>query len=252
MNFTLKWRTALLACSVALTATTVNAAVVLSGTRVIYPAQEREVTLKLTNEGQTPVLVQAWIDAGDPNATPDQVKVPFTLTPPLFRLDPHKGQTLRMIYTQDPIPQDRESLFWLNALEVPPRTADSPSANALKLAIRSRIKVFLRPAGLSGKVNEAASQVQWRFVRKPAGEYVLAARNPTPYHVTFSRVSATAGGKTYTNEEGFMVAPHATIEVNIGHAAAVGNEIPSAVRYTTVNDYGAAVAGEVHTDAKEK
>jgi len=82
MNFRSKWRTALSALSITLMATTAQAAVVLSGTRVIYPAQEHEVTPKLTNEGKGPVLVQAWIDDGDLNVTLDQVKAPFTLTPP--------------------------------------------------------------------------------------------------------------------------------------------------------------------------
>ena len=78
---------------------------------MLYPADQREITLKLSNEGSGPVLVQSWIDDGDPNAAPDQVKVPFTLTPPLFRLDSKKGQTLRIIYTQEPLAKDRESLF---------------------------------------------------------------------------------------------------------------------------------------------
>jgi len=253
MNFRSKWRTALSALSITLMATTVQAAVVLSGTRVIYPAQEREVTLKLTNEGKGPVLVQAWIDEGDPNATPDQVKVPFTLTPPLFRLDTHKGQTLRIIYSQESIPQDRESLFWLNALEVPPRAmGDTVAANTLQLAIRSRIKLFLRPAGLAGAANDAPSEVQWHFVKNNDGVYALSIRNPTPYHVTFSKVSATTLGKTYVNEEGIMLAPRSTMDVSIGHVTSVGSDIPSEVHFTTVNDYGAAVAGAFHADAKQK
>jgi chaperone protein EcpD len=98
-----------------------HASVVISGTRVVYQAKEREVTVKLSNEGSSPALVQVWLDTGNPNATPDESDVPFTLTPPLFRLDPKKGQSLRLIYTQEPLPQDKESLFWLNVLEVPPR-----------------------------------------------------------------------------------------------------------------------------------
>lgn len=253
MNFRLKWRAALSTLSVALLATTANAAIVLSGTRAIYPAQEREVTLKLTNEGQGPVLVQSWIDDGNPNATPDKVKVPFTLTPPLFRLDPHKGQTLRIIYTQDTISKDRESLFWLNALEVPPRAAGSGAAeNTLQFAIRSRIKLFLRPAGLPGNANEAASKVIWSFVKKADGAYALAAHNPTPYHVTFSKVLAIAAGKKYANEEGFMVAPQGSVEVNIGQVTSIGSEAPAEVQYSAINDYGAAVEGAFRADAKKQ
>ncbi|HEY9272278.1 fimbrial biogenesis chaperone [Achromobacter sp.] len=248
MFFRFKWHAAFAALSVAVMATSANAAVVLSGTRVIYSSSQREVTLKLTNEGDGPVLVQSWIDDGDPNATPDQVKVPFTLTPPLFRLDPAKGQTLRIIHTQEPLPQDRESLFWLNALEVPPRAGFE--ANRLQIAIRSRIKLFFRPAGLPGKAGDAPDKLRWRFVRKPNGGYVLSASNPSGYYVTLSRVSVQAAGKQHVNEEGAMVAPHAATEFDFGSLTAVDSEIPSVVRYTTINDYGAAVSGEFHAGSQ--
>jgi chaperone protein EcpD len=115
-----RYRAAVTAVLLAMAAPGAFASVVLAGTRVIYPEKEREVTLKLTNEGTSPALVQAWVDDGNANATPDEAKSPFTLVPPLFRLDPKKGQTLRIIYLREPLPSDRESLFWLNVLEVPP------------------------------------------------------------------------------------------------------------------------------------
>lgn len=244
MTFRFHWRAAVAALSVCLSTTAAQAAVVLSGTRVIYPAAQREVTLKLTNEGHDPVLVQSWIDDGDPHATPDQVQVPFTLTPPLFRLDPARGQTVRIIYTQDPLPQDQESLFWLNALEVPPRVdASKRAANSLQLAVRTRIKLFFRPTGLTGSANDAASKAQWRFVKKASGEYALAIVNPTPYHITFSKVHVRTAGKEYMNEEGTMVPPKSTIELNVGHVTVVTGESPTDVHYTSINDYGAAVIG---------
>jgi chaperone protein EcpD len=221
-----------------------HASVVLNGTRVIYQAKEREVTLKLNNEGDAPALVQTWGDDGNANAQPDDAKAPFTLTPPLFRLDPKKVQTLRIIYTQEPLPQDRESVFWLNVLEVPPvasTAADAP--NSLQLAFRSRIKLFFRPAGLPGDANDAAAQVGWKFVRRAAGGCALAATNPTPYHVTFSAVAVRVGGATRRDDRGAMVAPHATVEFDLGALDAVGAEVPAEVDYTTINDYGAGVAG---------
>src|SRR5580704_15270767 len=100
-----------------------TAGVVVNGTRVVYPAAKREVTIGIHNTGETPSLVQAWLDAGDPHAKPGESKVPFVMTPPLFRLDPTKVQSLRLVYTHDPLPENRESLFWLNVLDIPPRAA---------------------------------------------------------------------------------------------------------------------------------
>ena len=95
------------------------AGVVVTGTRVIYPSNAKEVSVRLDNKGKSPVLIQSWIDSGDASATPENIQVPFILTPPINRVEPSKGQTLRLSYTGGPQPADRESVFWLNILEIP-------------------------------------------------------------------------------------------------------------------------------------
>ena len=99
-------------------ASAVRASVVIGGTRVVFPARQGEATVRLTNENDYATLVEAWIDSGDIKSTPNSANSPFLITPPLFRMDPHKDQSLRIIYTQgsQPLPADRESLFWLNVL----------------------------------------------------------------------------------------------------------------------------------------
>ncbi|AQR69939.1 molecular chaperone EcpD [Janthinobacterium sp. LM6] len=223
-----------------------HASVVIGGTRVIYRASDREVTIKLANEGNAPALVQAWLDTGNPNALPDESKVPFTLLPPLFRLDPKKGQSLRLIYTQETLPQDKESLFWLNVLEVPPRAgaaANGDSPNFLQLAFRTRIKLFFRPTGLPGKADDAAALVRWRFKRLENGRYVLEGNNPTPYHVTFSKLTAADGMASWSNDIGAMLAPGASADFDLGNAAPRA-AVPAQVDYTYINDYGAGVSGK--------
>ena len=69
------------------------AGVIINGTRVIYPAQAREVTVQLVNTGDTPALVQAWVDSGNPDQTPETSTAPFVLTPPISRLEPGRGQS---------------------------------------------------------------------------------------------------------------------------------------------------------------
>lgn len=236
-------RTAIAAFLLALVAPGTLASVVLTGTRVIYPEPEREVTLKLTNEGDSPALVQAWIDSGNPNATPEDAKSPFTLAPPLFRLDPNKGQTLRIIYLQQPLPRDRESLFWLNVLEVPPMASgDAEQQNSLQFAFRSRVKLLFRPTGLPGDAGSAPTEVTWKFMHKEDGRHVLTATNPTPYHITYTKVKATAQGAVYSNDDGAMAAPGETIEFPIDGTPAASSE-PEQVQYSFINDFGAGVDG---------
>ncbi|PWK92975.1 fimbria/pilus periplasmic chaperone [Fulvimonas soli] len=218
-----------------------RADVVISGTRVVYPGQAREVTVQLTNNGATPSLVQAWLDGGDPKVAPDQSDAPFVLTPPIFRIDPHRGQTLRLMYAGSPLPQDRESVFWLNVLEVPPVPTGEAGKNYLQLAFRSRIKVFFRPPGLQGRANEAPDRLRWRVVRAPDGRgYALQCENPTPYHVSFSRIGLAAGGREYRHDKGGMVDPMASAVFPLEGLAAA--PAPGArVAFDAINDYGANV-----------
>ena len=120
----------------------VQASVVITGTRVIYPEKQKEVTVRVNNTGTGPVVLQSWIDNGDVNARPEMLKVPFVLTPPINRVEPNKSQTLRISYTGSALPKDKESVFWLNVLEIPAKADTSSSQNYLQMAYRSRIKLF--------------------------------------------------------------------------------------------------------------
>ncbi|WP_251677901.1 fimbria/pilus periplasmic chaperone [Escherichia coli] len=64
------------------------------------------------------------------------------LPPPINRVDPGKGQTLRVTFTDLPLPTDRESVFWLNVLEIPTRYEPKSNDNYLQVAFRTRIKLF--------------------------------------------------------------------------------------------------------------
>jgi len=123
--------------------TSAFASVTIIGTRVIYPASEKEVTVRLDNRGDQPALVQAWIDNGNPNEAVDKINVPFVLLPPVFRMEANKGQTLRIVFTGANLPANKESIFWLNVLDIPPRDKSLANQNQLQMAIRSRIKLFI-------------------------------------------------------------------------------------------------------------
>ncbi|MFC4763113.1 fimbrial biogenesis chaperone [Dyella koreensis] len=216
-----------------------QASVVIGGTRVVYPAQEREVTVRLTNQGKTPVLVQAWMDSGDDKSTPDTAKVPFTLTPPIHRLDAGKGQALRMVYTKEPLPTDKESLFWLNILEVPPKAQSTGEKNLLQFAFRTRIKVFFRPGGLPGNASETSDKLVWKLVSGKDGKsYALEVSNPTPYYVNFASVGIKVGDRSIKEQGGGMVAPNenATFPIKELTALPGGN---ARAQFTVINDYGA-------------
>ncbi|KHK60408.1 hypothetical protein PI86_03710 [Burkholderia sp. A9] len=222
-----------------------TASVIISGTRVIYPAGDREITVKMDNTGKQPALVQAWIDAGDLKSRPGTVKVPFVLMPPVFRIDPAKGQTVRIVYTGDPLPQDKESVFWLNVLDIPPKVEESSSTTALQLAFRSRIKLFFRPAGLDGDGAAAAAKaIEWSIVPSDDSKgHVLRATNPSRFNITVLSARVEHDGHTFTTKDGAMIAPGASLtfasDAPLPHLPA-GTKLG----YSTINDFGSEAKWE--------
>ncbi|WP_349973421.1 fimbria/pilus periplasmic chaperone [Pseudomonas caspiana] len=218
----------------------VSANVVISGTRVVYPASEREITLKLDNVGQEPSLVQVWIDRGDPQSRPDQADAPFLLTPPIVRISAGRSQTLRITYTHDPLPTDVESVFWLNVLDVPPNPKNADS-NFIQLAYRSRIKLFYRPEQLKGYAEDAPAAVSWKLVPTANG-VVLRGSNPSAFSVSYNKTELVVAGKTYSSKGG-MIPPRGVQDFPLEEL----KSIPSGaltLRYEWINDYGSSKSVE--------
>lgn len=222
-----------------------QASVIIHGTRVVYPADQQELVVRLENKGDRPTLVQAWLDKGDRQSTPQSVQTPFTLTPPIFRVEPNQQHALRLRYTGEPIPSDRESLYWLNVLEVPPSAADAAQKNQIQLSFRTRLRVFLRPAELPYPVERAAQKLLWKLVPHAQG-FALQATNPTPYHVSLATVELSSAGKRYSKAPNkavndSLLAPGGDTKV---FALPGLNARPSGtlkVEFTAVSDFGARV-----------
>jgi chaperone protein EcpD len=214
-----------------------HAGIVITGTRAIYPAADREITIGLTNDDKkTPRLVQTWIDGGDPAISPDRADVPFHITPPVFRMEPGASQSLRVVYTKEPLPTDKESLFWLNVLEVPPK-ANGSDASVLQFAFRTRIKLIFRPDGLSGQSQDAPKALTWTLANQ-GGSSALQVRNPTPYYVSFQSIAVAQGDKhAEASDDMNMVAPFGTLSIPLKQqVAALADN--AQVRFEAINDSG--------------
>lgn len=234
--------TALIAATALTAVPCASARVVIDGTRVVYPAAKREVTINVHNTSDTPSLVQAWLDAGDPHSKPGDSTVPFVLTPPLFRLDPTKSQSLRLVYTRDPLPQDRESLFWFNVLDIPPRAATNPDLpNQLDMAFKHRMKVFFRPAGLSGSAADAPARLTWKLLSKDGKLVGIQASNPTAYHVSLSQISVTVGGHPVVSKAD-MVDPFASRSFDLSEPVTAASGAID-IGYWYINDFGGSATG---------
>jgi chaperone protein EcpD len=212
------------------------AGITINGTRVVYPADQREVSLSMVNDGKEARLIQAWIDSGDASERAETSKAPFVITPPMSRVDPGKGQTLRIMFTgAGSLPQDRETVFWLNVLEIPPKPKAGTDAadNFMQLAVRSRLKVFYRPKGLQGSVDDALDQTHWRLMPNGNG-YDVECSNDTPYNISFSDVTFRGAPELQSVNKGGMCPAKGKGTFPVAGTPDAGGKIV----VTVINDFG--------------
>lgn len=205
-----------------------HAGVVVGGTRVVYDSSKREASLSVLNpDKDTPYLIQSWVEN---NENSSNEKAPFIITPPLFRLDAGQENMLRIVHTESGLPKDRESVYWLNVKSIP--STKKTEDNILQISVKTRLKLFYRPAELKGNPEIAYQQVQ--FSR--SGN-TLIALNPTPYFISF--YSLKIAGKEIENPE--MIAPLSQ------RRWALPSAVSGKVTWQAINDYGAITHEESMT-----
>ena len=215
----------------------VHANLVINSTRVIYNGVSRDVTVSVTNEDTKPSLMQSWIDAGNPDSIPDEEDAPFSLLPPIARVNGGTSQALKIAWNGDSLPTDRESVFYLNVMDIPPDPSGL-DGNYVQFAIRTRIKLFFRPAGLGGRADSAPRQLVWQQVG-PA----IHLSNPTPYHVSINRIMDAKSGRSISHDIG-MVSPFSARDFKTD--ANVRAVTPRDLQIETINDYGGNTISTIH------
>lgn len=197
-----------------------NSGIALSGTRLIYNSDANQTSINVINTDSKPFLIQSWVTATPKsNAKEDSL---FITTPPLFRLEGDSTNSVRVVYVGNSLPQDRESVYWLNIKAIP--SADKKDSNQLIIAVKSQIKLFYRPMGLPGNSLEAYQHI--KFTEK-SGKLVI--NNPTAYYVSFNKINVNGSNL----KEAIMAAPFSEQTVNI--KATVGQTIT----WNAISDYGA-------------
>ncbi|EGT0666786.1 molecular chaperone [Citrobacter werkmanii] len=208
-----------------------QAGVVVGGTRIIYPANQSEVQIVLKNkDNDKRYLVQSWV------SNLDDSKAPFVMTPPIYKLDENRQTLLHVVYTgnKSALPQDRESLFLANIKSVSAIPEELRDKNTLQFAIKTRLKLFYRPASL----NESEAQTAWQSLQFSRSQKQLVVKNPTPFYVTFGQLSVAGKAVKAASEQlsplalAMMVAPFGEQRF----------PLPSAVKgdvvWTAINDFG--------------
>ncbi|MBL5885722.1 molecular chaperone [Lelliottia amnigena] len=215
--------------SLLLSSTFVQAAniggVTVGGTRLIYNGGKKEASLNVTNTDINPYLIQSWAETQNGGAE----KAPFIITPPLFRLDGNQQNLLRIVRTGGSLPEDRESLYWLNVKSIP-AGSKKEGVNTLQIAVKTRIKLLYRPQGLKGVPEDITSKLTWA----QSGNR-LTVTNPTPFVMNFQQVKV--GGREVKD---------ITYVLPMGQATfAVPANTSGPVTWKLISDYGGI--GAEHT-----
>lgn len=211
-----------------------HANITIAGTRVIYPAESNSISVQIKNHDKMPSLVQVWLDDGDEKADPASLKLPFILTPPVSRVEPNTSQTIRIRHTGEALPQDRESLYYFNVLDIPPRPKDAQIVDenvqgSMQLAVKSRLKFFYRPAKLPYPVHQAYDKVTWQL-----NGTTLTAHNPTPYHITYIGIELQNNKETVADiEKTDMIPPFSQMQFSLAKPVDADT-----VSWVIINDYG--------------
>lgn len=220
----------LMASSMLLTLTTQSAfaAIALDRTRVVYDGSQKSISLNVSNENkQLPYLAQGWIE----DAKGNKVTSPLTVLPPVQRIEPGARSQVKVqaLPAVSSLPQDRESLFYFNMREIPPRT-DKP--NTLQIALQTRIKMFYRPAGLINTSETLSTPWQEKITLNKQGDR-YTANNPTPYYVTLVDGSNAVKGESAKGFEPLMLEPFGNGALSVGVS-----ELGNSPVLTYINDYG--------------
>ncbi|ACY60328.1 gram-negative pili assembly chaperone [Yersinia pestis D106004] len=190
-----------------------------------------EESLQLVNSNSYPVAVQVWVDDGNLMATPDKAVSPILVLPPVFRLQPQAQRSLRLILSGgSKLPADRESAFWLNIYEIPPKaTPKSGDESFVTLALRMQYKVFYRPKNLPAPGDILGKALTFSLERN-GDSALIKVNNPTPYYASFAAL--TIGSAEGPPE---MVAPFSQLDFPLNRAPISDNKT---VNFDLIDDLG--------------
>lgn len=213
----------LLSCAFAQAAE--SGGVTVGGTRLIYDGGKKEASLSVTSTDINPYLIQSWVDTQNGGSE----KAPFIVTPPLFRLEGNQRNLLRIVRTGGNLPEDRESLYWLNIKSIP-ASSKNEDANTLKIAVKTSIKLLYRPQGVKGTPEEVTDKLLWSQTGSR-----LTVNNPTPFVMNFQQVKV--GGREIKDVTYVLPMSQATFTVPAN--------VSGPVSWKLINDYGGM--GAEHT-----
>lgn len=210
-------------------ANSAKAAISLDRTRAIYVASDKSISLNIGNESKKlPFLAQGWIE----NENGEKSNSELVVLPPVQRIENGEKSQIKIqrLPAASSLPQDRESLFYFNLREIPPK---SDKANTLQIALQTRIKLFYRPVLVDDYRKQLNAPWQEKLTMKRDGNtYVM--QNPTPFYITIVDISNSEKSENISDFEPLMLSPKSELKLNYPVSMLGTSPV-----ITYINDYGA-------------
>jgi len=195
---------------------------------IITTSKEHQVDI--INDSAGEYLVQSWIEDSDENTN----DLPLVLTPPIFKLGANEQGFVRILPIESKLANDRESIFFLSVQEIPRKS--ETDQNQLNIAVRTRIKVIVRPEqfNLPGLL-DAAKQLSWKVIEED-GERYFQATNNSPYYLSLGHLKAVSGSKSKMLDDRFNMTPPFSQQK---YAVPSGLNVKNmSLEFGIINDYG--------------
>ncbi|ELY6230390.1 molecular chaperone [Cronobacter sakazakii] len=192
----------------------------LDVSRVIFNETDSSVSFTAKNTSDNiVVLLKAWVE----DYYNEKKETPFFITPPLTRLDPNNNVQYRINKLSDAssLPKDRESVFSINVMAIPPKKGNA----SVQFALNTRIKLFYRPEAINNI--ESIKGIQEKLTFSNSKQGVLVS-NPTPYFATIKDVKLDG---VSTKEPAYMVKPFSDLNIP--------SKSVKRVSFSLINDFGA-------------
>ncbi|WP_050567199.1 fimbrial biogenesis chaperone [Vibrio owensii] len=204
---------------------------VMSGVKPVHTREviglDNEYKVDIVNTSDNKYLVQAWLE--DLNGS--KKNIPVVLTPPIFEIENYGTGLIRLLPITNSLPKDRESVFWLNTQEIPQKSKDQ-GVNRLQMAVRTRIKIFLRPKQLSIQgLKEASSNLVWS-----KHDTYITATNDSPYYLSMGELMIETNNNSERLPDRFdMVPPFSTQNYDLPE---LYQNKPITIKHGVINDFG--------------
>lgn len=232
------WKTFIFASLLSVTASA-HTAVEFGASRIVFDDASREQSFLLANQNAYPVVIQTWVDDGALSSNARFKDAPVITYPSLYKIPPGARSTLRLINSGiGNNRQDSEKLYWLNIQVVSPKTGKQIDDNhpELNVSLLLKFKLFYRPHKLKGPSSVALDAM--KFVRVSGNNKAVEITNPTPYYVTFSRLSTE---KNIVAGD-FMLKPESQQTITLTQALPMSAML---LNYAIIDDSGLIKSGEV-------